>query len=72
VVLTVTRPGPEWRGPRGRIDAAFIRQHVPDLARPDFYVSGPTGLVSAMRATLAEMGVDAGRIKHEAFPGYDR
>src|SRR5712691_9054071 len=27
VIYTVTRPGPEWNGPTGRIDAGFIKQH---------------------------------------------
>jgi len=72
VEYTVTRPSPAWQGARGRIDRAFIRGQVPELASPLFFVSGPTGLVEAMRATLAEIGVDAGQVKHEAFPGYDR
>jgi ferredoxin-NADP reductase len=71
VMYTVTRPGAEWKGPMGRIDAAFVRQHVPDLARSLFLVSGPTPLVDSMRATLADIGVDPGRVKYEAFPGYD-
>jgi ferredoxin-NADP reductase len=39
---------------------------------PEFFVSGPTGLVEAIRTTLAEIGVDSSRVKAEAFPGYDR
>lgn len=72
VIYTVTRPGPEWKGPTGRIDAAFVKQHVLDLATSLFLVSGPTPLVDTMRATLADIGVDPGRVKYEAFPGYDR
>ncbi len=72
VIYTVTRPGAEWEGPTGRIDAAFVKHHVPNLARSFFLVSGPTPLVDSMRATLADIGVDPGRVKYEAFPGYDR
>jgi ferredoxin-NADP reductase len=72
VIYTVTRPAPVWKGPTGRIDASFIRQQVPSLARSLFFVSGPAPLVDAMRATLAGVGVDPGRVKYEAFPGYDR
>jgi ferredoxin-NADP reductase len=72
VIYTVTRPGAEWDGLTGRIDAAFVRQHVSDLAQSLFLVSGPTPLVDSMRATLADVGVDPGRVKYEAFPGYDR
>jgi ferredoxin-NADP reductase len=72
LVYTVTGADPDWRGARGRIDGAFIRRELPDPAGTLFFVSGPTGLVDAMRATLAELGVEPGRIKSEAFPGYDR
>jgi len=72
VMYTVTRPGPEWKGPTGRIDAGFIKQHVADLVPALFLVSGPTPLVDAVRATLADVGVDTDQVKYEAFPGYDR
>jgi ferredoxin-NADP reductase len=72
IVYTVTQPNEDWHGPTGRIDSAFIKRRVENLAEPVFFVSGPTGLVEAMRATLAEIGVDAARTKYEAFPGYDR
>jgi glycine betaine catabolism B len=72
LVYTVTRPDPAWHGASGRIDGAFIQRHVPDLARALCFVSGPTALVDAMRATLAEIGIPHGRVKYEAFPGYDR
>ncbi|HLZ23934.1 MAG TPA: FAD-dependent oxidoreductase [Ktedonobacterales bacterium] len=70
VIYTVTRPGAEWNGLTGRIDAAFVQRHVPDVARSLCLVSGPTPLVDSMRATLADTGVDPGRVKYEAFPGY--
>ena len=70
LVYTLTQPRRDWRGASGRIDAAFIKRHVPDLAIPVFFVSGPTPLVEAMRKTLSELGVHASHVKHEAFPGY--
>jgi ferredoxin-NADP reductase len=72
VVYTVTRASPEWQGPTGRIDAEFIKHHVPDLSGHVYFVCGPTALVDSMRLTLAEIGVDASRIKHEGFPGYEQ
>ena len=71
VVYTVTRPTTEWQGTTGRIDAEFIQHHVPDPSRHVYFVCGPNALVDSMRATLAEIGVDASRIKHEGFPGYE-
>jgi ferredoxin-NADP reductase len=72
VVYTLTRPGPRWEGPTGRITRALIKERVDDLLGAVFFVSGPTPMVDAMRAILADGGVDANRVKHEAFPGYDR
>jgi ferredoxin-NADP reductase len=72
VIYTVTRPTPEWKGLTGRIDAAFIKQHAPDVARSRYMLSGPTPLVEAMRATLADVGVNPDQLMYEAFPGYDR
>ena len=40
------------------------------MAQSLFMVSGPTPLVDTMRATLADVGVDADQVKCEAFPGY--
>jgi ferredoxin-NADP reductase len=72
VVYTVTRPADDWTGPRGRIDAEFLAHHVTDLKRSLFLVSGPTSLVQSIRGMLADIGIDAGRVKHESFPGYDK
>jgi ferredoxin-NADP reductase len=72
VVYTLTRPGPSWEGPTGRITGPVIEEHVGDLHRAFFFVSGPSAMVDAMRAILADSGVDANRVKREAFPGYDR
>jgi ferredoxin-NADP reductase len=72
LVYTVTGSDPTWHGPTARIDAEFIREHVPDLALTHFFISGPAGLVGAVRATLAGIAVPASRITFEAFPGYDR
>jgi ferredoxin-NADP reductase len=72
VVYTLTRPGPRWEGPTGRITGALIKERVGDLLGAVFFVSGPTPMVDATRAILADSGVDPNRVKHEAFPGYDR
>jgi ferredoxin-NADP reductase len=71
VVYTVTRPTAGWQGPTGRFDAGFIRHHVPEPSSHVYFLCGPTALVESARAILAEIGVDAARIKHEAFPGYE-
>lgn len=53
-----------------RIDEATIKQFVPDLIKPVFYVSGPKPMVQAMEKMLVDMGIPENHIKHDYFPGY--
>jgi ferredoxin-NADP reductase len=71
IAYTATRPDPAWRGPVGRIDAAFVERHVTDLAAPRFFVAGSDGMVDAMVELLNQMGVGPDRIAAESFPGYE-
>jgi ferredoxin-NADP reductase len=71
-VYTVTRPDSQWKGPTGRITGSLIKESIRDVAGSIFFVSGPTPMVDALRTILADSGVDASRVKYEAFPGYDR
>ncbi|TAM09843.1 MAG: FAD-dependent oxidoreductase [Nevskiaceae bacterium] len=57
-------------GTEGRIDAAKIRAHVPDVKAPLYYLCGPEGMVNGMRELLSGLGVDKTRIKTEKFEGY--
>ena len=76
--VTLTREDPkrllELNGARqglryhsGRVDAQYIRECVPDLAKPTFYLCGPPGLIEAAVEALAELGVPKERIKREAW-----
>ncbi len=68
--ITLTRPGPEWKGRTGRIDRAFIEQEVGDTRGRAFYVSGPAAMVDEMAAVFKEMGVPGGLVRREVFTGY--
>ena len=59
-----------WKGENGRINEAMIRKYVPDLNKPIFYLSGPEGMVRAMRQLLIEVGANEDNIKTEEFGGY--
>jgi ferredoxin-NADP reductase len=59
-----------WDGERGRIDAALLKRHVPDLSLPIYYLSGPEGMVKAMRQMLVGIGVNEDNIRTEEFTGY--
>jgi ferredoxin-NADP reductase len=71
VAYSVSRPDHDWHGRTGRIDAHTIEEYVPDLAGSRFFVCGPSSMVASMHAILVGMGVDASRVKHEGFPGYE-
>lgn len=52
------------------IDEKKIRELVPDLQKPFFYVSGPEPMVDSLGNTLREMGIAEDRLKQDWFPGY--
>ncbi|MFT3848983.1 MAG: FAD-dependent oxidoreductase [Propionivibrio sp.] len=59
-----------WSGATQHIDAAFVQRVTAQLPAPIFYVSGPPGLVQAMRQTLLQAGVDEDDMRSEEFFGY--
>jgi ferredoxin-NADP reductase len=60
-----------FRGERGRIDAAMIKRHVADLSAPIYYLAGPEGMVKAMRKLLVdELKINEDNIRTEEFSGY--
>lgn len=53
-----------------RIDKKTIRELVPNLKTPLYYVSGPEPMVEHVGKMLQQMGVSKNRIKQDWFPGY--
>jgi ferredoxin-NADP reductase len=66
-VPTLTRPGPEWRGATGRLDAARILAACADARHAEFYLCAANAMMDALRAGLIAGGIADGRIHHEAF-----
>lgn len=52
------------------IDEKKIRELVPDIHKPIFYVSGPEPMVDSLGETLKQMGITEDHIKQDWFPGY--
>ncbi len=69
LVPTMT-DAPDWQGERGFITREMIERHVGDIARPVFYLAGPSAMVAAMETLLKSAGVQAESIHAEEFLGY--
>jgi ferredoxin-NADP reductase/Na+-translocating ferredoxin:NAD+ oxidoreductase RnfD subunit len=70
-VYTLTDSQPKgWTGRSGRIDGSMVRQEIPDYPERIFYLSGPHGMVTAMKKVLVEIGVKPEHIKEDFFPGF--
>ena len=53
-----------------RIDEQVIRDQVPNLAVPFFYISGPEPMVDAFDEMLGQMGAAEDHRRTDHFPGY--
>jgi ferredoxin-NADP reductase/ferredoxin len=67
VVVTMSKPGPNWKGPRGRITKELLTETVPDLASRRVHVCGPVPMMDAAKAMLTELGVTTENLKSEQF-----
>jgi ferredoxin-NADP reductase/anaerobic selenocysteine-containing dehydrogenase len=69
LILSATRTTEQdaWTGPKGRIDAAMLRELVPDLHERDIYMCGPDGFMEGTRAHLEELGFDRSKLHMESF-----
>lgn len=60
----------KWDGETGYITKAMLEKYVGDLTLPIYYLAGPASMVTAMRKTLNQAGVDDDNIRTEEFSGY--
>lgn len=52
------------------IDEKKIKEFVPDLQKPIFYVSGPEPMVLSLYNELKGIGIPENHLKKDSFPGY--
>ncbi len=69
-VMTVDEAVGDWHGERGHVTAEMVKKYVPDLGKPIYYLSGPEGMVKAMRKLLVDLKVNEDNIRTEEFTGY--
>ena len=60
----------KWEGESGYINKGMLMKYISDLTLPIYYVAGPAAMVTALRKTLNEAGVDDDNIRTEEFSGY--
>lgn len=60
VTVMMSKPGPEWKGPRGHLTKEFLTETVPDLASRRVHVCGPVPMMDTTKAILTEIGVSTG------------
>lgn len=71
VVHSLNDAGDEWMGRRGNIDAAMIKEEVPDYRERQFYLCGPPPMVNALTEVLrSKLQLPEGQVKTEGFIGY--
>jgi ferredoxin-NADP reductase len=73
IIHTITRPQESkehWSGRAGRVDESFIKENVPDLVSPLFYLAGPDSMVTALLGLLQTMGIPKENTVFEKFSGY--
>jgi ferredoxin-NADP reductase len=69
IIDTITRPGQDWKGVTGRINAEMVKKFIPDYRERTFFTCGPLKMVDSMTSLLKELEVPEKQIKREIFPG---
>lgn len=73
VVYTITHQEPaetSWNGETGRISADLLEKYIPDVSAVEYYVCGPSVMVSSMLDMLQDMKIPFQQIREEQFTGY--
>jgi ferredoxin-NADP reductase len=69
--LIATMTGdPAWEGETARVDADFIRRHVPEAPASTFLIAGPPPMVEGVIEELKAAGVPDEQILPDRFSGY--
>lgn len=73
IVYTITHQEPadtSWDGETGRINAELLKKYIPDVLAVEYYVCGPSLMVSSMLDMLHDMKIPFQQIREEQFTGY--
>jgi ferredoxin-NADP reductase len=67
VTCTRLAAGDPWPGRRGRIDAAWVKEHIGDLGSSVFYACGPNALVEFAEELVFHLGAPKAQMKTEKW-----
>jgi ferredoxin-nitrite reductase len=67
LVLTLSRPGPGWKGATGRVVPQLLARHVPEPTVARYFLCGPGDFTPVLKSWLLAQGVAADRIHTEQF-----
>ncbi|HZJ03255.1 MAG TPA: FAD-dependent oxidoreductase [Thermoleophilia bacterium] len=70
VVHVLSEPQPDWEGHRGLIRDEILEAELGDEGGWTYYISGPPGMVTAMKDLLTARGVGRREMVLENFEGY--
>ena len=65
--VVASSPGPDWTGPRGRVNRALIEEQLGDIGRQTFFLCGPAGFMASVKEILMSLGAPAEQIRQERF-----
>ena len=65
-VPVLSEPSPAWRGSRGFVHAAVLKD-IDDLEKYDVYAAGPPAMIAAVRSEFGRRGVAANRLFFDSF-----
>ncbi len=65
--VSLSRPGPRWKGLRGRLDGARLAPLVHDLTGSRYFLCGPSAFMDGTVGWLEAHGVPADRVHTEQF-----
>ena len=60
----------DWKGEKGRVDAAMIQKYVSDYKNRMYYISGPHPMVTAYQDILKRLDISSSHIIIDYFPGF--
>jgi CDP-4-dehydro-6-deoxyglucose reductase len=62
----LSEPSPDWRGSRGFVHEAVIKD-IDDLDKYDVYAAGPPAMIAAVRSEFGRRGVAVNRLFFDSF-----